>query len=496
MDIAHENPSDRAPDRILNAAAERDASAAARRAPLGVRFKFLYGAGALVEGTTTAALTFFLLFYLTSVCGLSGTAAGTALLVGLLIDAFADPIIGLMSDSTRSRLGRRYPYLLFSIVPLAIGFALLFSIPSSLGGFGLLAYATLCAMAVRIGQSFFNLPYVAVGAEVSDDYHERSSIVAYRISFSMLGTFAAISLGLSWFLAGPSGLLDRAAYVPFAWTLAAIVVVGGLAAAFATRGVADRMHPPTPLEGPLVAGFFRELRDVFRNRSFVLLFIAVLAFFVAQGMAGALAIHLNSYFWKLSAEGVQLILIGATLGPFIGAPLAAVLSRRIEKKSLVIGSFAIFILAQLWPPIAGIAGWMPTGSLRTGILFANAVTGGVALIGAAIGAQSMMADAADEHEHRFGVRREGLFFSGLSLAGKAAVGLGGFLAGTALDLIAFPSATAAKGQLSGAVLRDLGLIAGPLPALITLIAPLVLLGYGLTRKRHAEILAEIERRRG
>jgi GPH family glycoside/pentoside/hexuronide:cation symporter len=275
-------------------------NAAARRRPLGLRFKFFYGAGALVEGTTTAALTYFLLFYLTSVCGLSGTAAGTALLVGLLIDAVADPLIGLVSDNTRSRLGRRLPYLLFGTVPLAIAFALLFSIPASLEGAALIGYATVCAMAVRIGQSVYNLPYVAVGAEVSDDYQERSSIVAYRISFTMLGTFAVIALGLGVFMTGSTGLSDRAAYIPFAWSCAAIIAIGGFAGAYATRGAGERLHASAQGEGPLLGGFARELRDVFRNRSFVVIFVAVLAFFVAQGMASALAIHLNRYFWMLS----------------------------------------------------------------------------------------------------------------------------------------------------------------------------------------------------
>jgi GPH family glycoside/pentoside/hexuronide:cation symporter len=120
------------------------------------------------------------------------------------------------------------------------------------------------------------------------------------------------------------------------------------------------------------------------------------------------------------------------------------------------------------------------------------------LVGVAIGAQSMMADATDEHEHRFGVRREALFFSGLTLAVKAASGLGGFIAGVALDLIRFPAAAAAKGgdlTLAPDVIRNLGLVAGPLPAAITLLAPLALLGYTLSRRRHAAIVADLAERR-
>lgn len=83
-----------------------------------------------------------------------------------------------------------------------------------------------------------------------------------------------------------------------------------------------------------------------------------------------------------------------------------------DKKTLAIASFLLFVVAQFWPPVARIAGLMPfTGGALTGILFVNAIAVGVGLIEAAIGGQSMMADAADEHEHRFGVRREGLLLA-------------------------------------------------------------------------------------
>ena len=475
----------------------------ARRAALPVKFKLLYGSGALVEGITTAALTYFLLFYLTAVCGLSGTLAGSAMFLGLMVDALLDPLIGLVSDNTRSRLGRRLPYLVFGTVPLAIAFALLFSIPVSTG-WVLMAYATLCSMAVRVGQSVFNLPYVAVGAEVTEDYDERSSVATWRVTFSMLGTFVAIGLGLGWFMAGPGGLNNRPAYIPFGWTCAALICLGGLGGAMATRSVLPRLHAPDPAKGAhgsVLRQFVAELRDIFRNRSFVVLFVATLAFFVAQGMAGALAIYLNKYFWNLSTSGVQLVLVGATLGPFLGVPVYALLSRRVEKKKLTIINFMIFVGGQMWPPLARLAGLFPNNAtLVTGILFCNAMLAGSALVGAAIGAQSMMADAVDEHEHLFGVRREGLFFSGLAFAVKAASGLGGFLAGVSLDLIHFPVEITSKGgsvQLTDAVIRHLGLIAGPLPGLITLLAPLTLLAYGLSRQRHALILRELDgRRRG
>ena len=115
-----------------------------------------------------------------------------------------------------------------------------------------------------------------------------------------------------------------------------------------------------------------------------------------------------------------------------------------------------------------------------------------------IGFQSMLADTADEHEWLFGVRREGLFFSGLTLAYKAASGLGGLIAGLALDAIRFPADLAAQGPgatVPAAVLDRLALISGPLPAAFAMLSPLFLLGYHLTRARHAQIVRDLEQRK-
>ncbi len=471
----------------------------ARQIKLSLGAKLAYGAGAIIDGVTAASLTYFLLFYLTAACGLSGTLAGIASLLALLVDAIVDPAIGLLSDNTRSRFGRRVPYLLFSTIPLAILFVLLFSIPPSLKGLALFGYATACSMALRIVLSLFNLPFYAVGAELTDDYVERTSVVSYRISFLMLGSFVAIALGLGVFMAGPTGLLNRHAYTPFALACAGLMIVAGFTSALAVRSQLPRLHAAKIPEGTIVRQFLRELGEVFRNRTFIVLFTTIVIFFVAQGASGALAIYANRYFWGLPTSAVQLVIIGATLGPFIGAPLSALLSRALEKRTLTIGNLAIFSLSLLWPPLLRLAGLLPpAGPPLIAILFLNALLGGVSLVGAAIGFQSMMADAADEHEHLFGVRREGLFFSGLTLAVKAASGLGGFVAGVALDLIHFPTAIASKGaglQLPHAVARNLGLVSGPLPAAITLLAPVVLLAYGLSKAKHADILAGLGRRR-
>ena len=160
----------------------------------------------------------------------------------------------------------------------------------------------------------------------------------------------------------------------------------------------------------------------------------------------------------------------------MGAPVTTLVSRVIEKRTLAIANLCIFALSLSWPPLLEIEGLLPRlGSGLVVILVLNALLSDATLVGSAIGFQSMMADAADEHEFLYGVRREGLFFSALTFAVKAASGLGGFIAGISLDLIHFPTATAQKGvALSPSTLRELGIMSGPFPAALTLLAPLAL----------------------
>lgn len=482
----------------LTSSFDAEAAQLARSLPLTRRFKMEYGAGAMAEGIVAAGLGFFLLFYLTAVCGMSGTAAGTAKLISLLVDAVADPAIGLASDRVRSRLGRRLPFMIASIVPFAGAFGLLFSIPASLTGSALFIYVTACLIVLRLSLSCFVLPFTAVGAEATDDYRERASIVSFRLSFQNAGLLCTVVLGLGVFMSGATGLLERNNYVPFAWLCAVAVVIAGLIAIGAVRRVLPRLHSAPAGEAHFLAGFVRELVELSRNRSFLVLFATVLIYFLAYSTSISLALHASRYFWKLDPFAIQLVLLSTALGPLLGAPISAFALRFVEKRTLTIAAFAAISLLQLWPPLFQLLGLISLSSAGTAaILFANSLLVGTAMIIGGIGFQSMLADTADEHEWLFGVRREGLFFSGLTLAYKAASGLGGLIAGLALDAIHFPTDLASKGSaltIPSDVVAKLGLIAGPLPAAFSAIAPLFLLGYHLTRKKHAQLIAELEQR--
>lgn len=229
----------------MNPMASQAHAAAARAHRLPLRQKLGFAAGGLVDGTALHPLNIFLLFYLTSVAGMAPGLAGAAIAAGLVVDAVADPLIGSVSDHCRSRLGRRLPFMLGSLLPIALSLILLFSLPSSLAGVGLFAWVAFLSVALRVSVSLFLLPVTALGAELTDDYRERSTLMTLRWFFFMSGGIAGLLLGFGLFFAGPQGLMARGQYTPFAIALSLIIIGGGLVACWTALTTRGREHPPT-----------------------------------------------------------------------------------------------------------------------------------------------------------------------------------------------------------------------------------------------------------
>jgi GPH family glycoside/pentoside/hexuronide:cation symporter len=473
---------------------ERDSS----KLPLSV--KIVYGTGQFVDSVSSTAISTFLLFYLNEVCGLSGFLAGASLAIALVVDAFVDPLMGSLSDNTASRYGRRHPYMMGSIALIALGLGLLFSIPHGLTTWPLFGYATIVALALRVGLSGYVVPYTALGAELTDDYIDRSAIVAWRTFFSVFATLVPLVLGYMVFLAGAK-IYDRAAYIPFAWSCAAILAVFAALSTFGTLGTLNRLHRATLVEGDHpIARLVREIVEVCRNPSFLLLFSSVLVFFVAQGTAGALTLHGNKFFWHLDTLQILWLSVVLLIGVMAGLPAVFLTGNHVEKRTMVIWSLVYIVVTQAGLPIARLLGIIPADIGITEIVLAtNNFLAGIAITFLTVGFQSMMADAADEHEMLFGARREGVYFAGLSFSTKAASGLGGLISGAVLTAIHFPADLAAKGGDAAHIplqtVNALGLAYGIVPGVLTFTCIVICAFYRIDRAAHARIQQTLAARR-
>jgi GPH family glycoside/pentoside/hexuronide:cation symporter len=384
-----------------------------------------------------------------------------------------------------------------SLLPLALALGLLLSIPHFTSLFALFAYTLALLIALRVSISAFTIPYMGLGAELSDDYDERSSIAAFRILFGIIATLITFVLGFGVFLGGAKGLLNRSGYVAFGWTSAALLLIAGVLATHASHKAQVRISTSSRADHGILGRLRIEVLEVFKNSSFRRLFGGVLVFFVGEGVVVALGLDGNKYFWALSGGQIQSIAMGTVVGLALGLPVAFVLIGRVEKMTVAIGGIAILCAAQGLPILAQLLGVLPAGiHFRVAILVSAAVVVGMVLTVVSISFPSAMADAVDEHEHLFGARREGLYFASLTFATKAALGLGSLFSGLLLDAIHFPSAAIAAGRsmdIAPSVIQHLGWVLGPAAALMTLTSLAFFSRYRLNRAAHAAILRALGR---
>ncbi len=462
--------------------------------PLFVKLAYSLGQAAQ-NGGFDAAIA-FIFFYYSAVLGLSGTYVGAALAVSLAFDAVVDPVVGSWSDNIKSRLGRRLPLMILAIPMIAVSVGLLFSPPTGLGQIGLFGWLTMMSVTVRSSISLFNVPYIALGAELSSDYAERTSVVVYRAFAGICAGVAVTAIGYSVYFAN-GGLQRPDGYPGFGWSVALLLFVCMSICCVGVARFAAALPQPDKMPGSILRRLPAEIKEIFGNRSFRLLFISAVVIFLAIGVNGSLNSHAFVFVWRLKSEKIQFISYAYLLGILIGIVGAPLMQKLIEKKNVVIIGFLLLIAN--WIVLQGsmlLGGYFPQADAALLPMQVNSFIAGIGTGFVSVAYPSMMADAADEHEFLFGRRREGLYFAGLGFAGKAATGLGVMVAGIALDMIHFPHSAGptASAALPAAMQDRLVIIWGPVPAIIAIVSLLILAAYGLSRDRHRQIATVLARR--
>ncbi len=460
-----------------------------------VLVKLAYSLGQAAQNGGFDAAIGFVFFYYSAVLGLSGALVGAALAVSLALDAVVDPLVGSWSDNMKSRFGRRLPLMMLAAPLIAVAIGLLFSPPSGLGQAALFGWLALTSVAARSAISLFNVPYIALGAEMATDYTERTRVVVYRAFAGILSGVAITAIGYSVFFAH-GGLQRPDGYPGFGWSVAALILVCTTLCCLGIGRYAAGLPQPEQISTGIWRRLPGEVMEIFRNRSFRLLFISAVVLFAATGLNASLNNHAFVFVWRMKSELIQFISYAYLVGLLLGVSGAPMLQKLMEKKNVVVFGFALLIAN--WLVIQGLmlAGlYLPLGHAALLPMQINSFVAGIGTGLVSVAYPSMMADAADEHEYLYGRRREGLYFAGLGFAGKAATGLGVMLAGVALDLIRFPKDI---GRTVGAVLPHemqvrLVLIWGPIAAVFAVASLLILAAYRIDRARHKEIAAALGR---
>ena len=225
---------------------------------LQTSLKLAYGIGFASRGIKDGLFQLFLFFYFSQVLGLDADLAGLSSLIALIFDAVSDPLVGLISDKWKSsKWGRRHPFMLVSAFPLGVFTWMLFSPPNGLEQSGLFWWLTGFNILVRIALTFFVVPHISLGAELTTDYKERTSVTAYRVLFAAFLSPIVMIIGYTFYFVPTenisNGLLNVDAYPQFALLCGALMTISILISTWTTRKVIPNLPQPSEFQNQLTA---------------------------------------------------------------------------------------------------------------------------------------------------------------------------------------------------------------------------------------------------
>ena len=462
--------------------------------------KLGYGIGQISDGVKQTSFSIFLFFYYQQVLGLSGTLAGTAGLLALIVDAITDPMVGQLSDRFKSRWGRRHPFMLVGAIPFGLAMFLLFSPPAGLETAGLFSWMLGWAVVVRLLLTFFFVPHLSLGAEMVRDYHERTSLIAYRVFFSFAGGLVVAAVGFIVFFppseAFPNGMLNAASYPTFGLFAGIFGALAMFWSIYATRSTIPGLTKPIddPDASHPLLGFITVFQTL-KHKAFRILFSTTLLFMIMAGVTQTLIIYVGTYLFGFAPQHLGLLVFGPVIGIVAAPTVAKRMSRKMDKRRtlatcVIIGSMIAFL-----PQVLFLTGVLQPLELTTRLLIVFLAHGvsQTFFIAYIIIIDSMLSDTIDEHELRSGRREEGLYFAARSFATKAAYGLGSFFAGIMLDVIRFPQG-ANPTDVPLDALTKLAIVAGPMSAVLFMMTVLISRNYPLDAARHKEIIRDIDAR--
>jgi len=459
--------------------------------------KTAYGVGQMSQGVKDTAFQSFVVFYFSQVLGMPAIMAGFAALIALLFDAITDPLMGDISDNWHSKWGRRHPFMIAAVIPFPISLYMLFSPPVGLDPDGLFLWLLGWSIVVRILLTMFNVPHNALGAELSQDYQERTKIVSYRTFLGYVGGIILSVVALNSFFKAsetfPNGMLNVDGYSSLGALAGIIAFMAMTLCILGTKHTIPYL-PKAPENQKKVdlSRSFKAFAQAIKLGPFRIIFTVQIMTMIAGGAGATFMLYLGSYFFELSTAEISLLTLTIVVGLVPASIIAPVLSKRIDKMPSLVTCLLVATAFSFSPIYLRLLGVLPeNGSpLIMPILFATYVVGYSFFIAAGIVIGSMLADIADLHASNTGKRQEGLFFAANSFAQKATFGIGTLFAGIGLDLIAFPKQVDVS-MVSDQTIFNLGLIAGPLPFAIYLIAAYIATKYDLNKTRHAAISVQL-----
>jgi glycoside/pentoside/hexuronide:cation symporter, GPH family len=460
---------------------------------LDLKTKLAYGAGDLGPAITANISVFYLLIFFTSVAGIPAGLAGSILMIGKIWDGINDPLVGFLTDKTKSRRwGRRLPWMFYGAIPFGVLFFLQWIVPrfsanQSENIWPLFWYYVVIGILSQAFYTVVNLPYTAMTPELTQDYDERTSLNSFRFTFSIGGSI--LSLILVWIVF--SQISDRQQrYLVLAGVCTVISILGLYWCVF---GVRDRIlafeAKRIQTEEPASLPFFEQLKIVFSNRPFLFVIgIYLFSWLAVQITASIIPYFVVNYMGLKEESDVPIVLIAVQGTALLMLFVWGALSKKIGKKPVYFLGMSLWIIAA-----AGLFFLQP-GQIV--LMYVMAVMAGIGVSTAYLIPWSMIPDVIELDELQTGQRREGIFYGFMVLLQKFGLAFGLFLVGNALQVSGFKE-TVAGSPLPiqpESALFAIRIAVGPIPTVCLLCGLVLTYFYPITREMHAEIMLKLKER--
>lgn len=455
---------------------------------------FNYSLGNLSFGIVLQMISSFLTFYGTSVLGISGTIMGTMVSISIIWDAITDPIMGYVSDNTRSKLfGKRHGYILVGLIMLTISNIMLWS---SRPEYSMGVKIGLVFVSLMLCETFctvFATPYSALGAELSDDYAERTKIQATKAIFFLIGLAMPTVLGVFIFFrptpAYPLGQLNPDAYLPLGIATSAVAVISGVPCIVSTwkyRTISEKRK-----EKFSVKVMLKDMLSPMVLKDSRCVILGYLWQNVSTAIVMALNLHIFTYTFRLDSTSISLIMAVLLLGSMVSQPYWVKRTMKKEKKHAMIealtialvGSAVFTVMVVLRSAVYG-KGWL---FIPFGLIVGFAMGGMVSI------PQTMLIDTIDVDEYLTGKRKEGSIFGCMTFFYKLSQATTMFVLGIFLDVIGFDSSIGMQTPQVDALLG----FSLPVGLFVSLgITIICFAGYTLTRDKVIDIQKKLAENKG
>ncbi|NJL79861.1 MAG: MFS transporter [Richelia sp. SM2_1_7] len=459
---------------------------------LDLKTKLAYGAGDLGPAITANISVFYLLFFFTNVAGIPAGLAGSILMVGKIWDAINDPIVGVMTDRTKSgRWGRRLPWLLYGAIPFGIFFFLQWIVPTT-NVWELFWYYVIIGVISQVFYTVVNLPYTAMTPELTQDYDERTSLNSIRFAFSIGGSILSLFLAQLIFSPIFSETINRQQqYLVLAAICGVISILGLFWCVWGTRDrvlafEAKRIQTEQNKSLPIA----EQIKIVFKNKPFLFVIGIYLFSWLGVQITASVIPYFVIYCMKLQESDVPAVMIGVQGTALLMLFVWGALSKRVGKKAVYFMGMFLWIIAA-----TGLFFLQPG---QIGLMYVLAVIAGSGVSVAYLVPWSMMPDVIELDELQTGQRREGVFYGFMVLLQKFGLAFGLFLVGIALETSGFQENIRGQIQLPiqpETALSAIRITVGPVPIVCLICGLFLTYFYPITREMHAEMLLKLEERR-